>query len=105
MLCCLSCQIRFDLKRCNDKLYFFKGCWPSFFQYESIDKLSEQELQCSVCLIGVVTDAVIRGDYFENRTTNAAAESFNAKVKAFRAQFRGVRDIPFFIYRLTKLFA
>ncbi len=44
-------------------------------------------------------------NYFTNRSTNASAESFNAKVKAFRAQFRGVRDIPFFIFRLTKLFA
>ena len=25
--------------------------------------------------------------------------------KAFRAQFRGVRDIPFFIFRLAKIFA
>lgn len=44
-------------------------------------------------------------NYFENRSTNASAESFNAKIKAFRAQFRGVRDIPFFIFRLSKLFA
>lgn len=44
-------------------------------------------------------------NYFQNRSTNAAAESFNAKVKAFRAQFRGVRDIPFFIFRVAKLFA
>jgi len=44
-------------------------------------------------------------NYFDNRSTNAAAESFNAKVKAFRSQFRGVRDIPFFIFRLAKLFA
>jgi transposase len=44
-------------------------------------------------------------NYFDNRSTNAAAESFNAKIKAFRAQFRGVRDIPFFIFRITKLFA
>ena len=44
-------------------------------------------------------------NYFENRSTNAAAESFNAKIKAFRSQFRGVRDIPFFIFRLYKLFA
>lgn len=44
-------------------------------------------------------------NYFENRSTNASAESFNAKIKAFRTQFRGVRDIPFFIFRLTKLFA
>lgn len=44
-------------------------------------------------------------NYFINRQTNAFAESFNAKIKAFRAQFRGVRDIPFFIYRLCKLTA
>ncbi len=31
-------------------------------------------------------------------STNAPAESFKAKVKAFRNQFRGVSDIPFFIY-------
>ena len=29
-----------------------------------------------------------------DKVKNAAAESFNTKVKAFRAQFRGVRDIP-----------
>lgn len=44
-------------------------------------------------------------NYFENRSTNASAESFNAKVKAFRNQFRGVSDIPFFIFRLATLFA
>ena len=43
-------------------------------------------------------------NYFENRSTNASAESFNAKVKAFRNQFRGVKDIPFFIYRLKTIF-
>ena len=35
-------------------------------------------------------------NYFEDRLTNASAESFNAKIKAFRAQFRGVSDIKFF---------
>lgn len=44
-------------------------------------------------------------NYFNNRSTNASAESFNAKIKEFRAQFRGVRDVRFFLYRLTKLFA
>ncbi|MBR1947278.1 MAG: transposase, partial [Bacteroidaceae bacterium] len=43
--------------------------------------------------------------YFVNRSTNAFAESFNAKIKAFRAQLRGVTDLKFFFYRLTKLFA
>ncbi|MDM1389443.1 transposase, partial [Myroides marinus] len=44
-------------------------------------------------------------NYFDNRSTNASAESFNAKIKAFRAQFRGVRNIDFFLYRLAKLYA
>lgn len=44
-------------------------------------------------------------NYFDNRSTNASAESFNAKIKAFRAQFRGVRNVEFFLYRLTQLYA
>lgn len=44
-------------------------------------------------------------NYFDNRSTNASAESFNAKIKAFRAQFRGVRNVEFFLYRLTTIFA
>lgn len=44
-------------------------------------------------------------NYFDSRSTNASAESFNAKIKAFRAQFRGVRNVEFFLYRLTKIFA
>ena len=44
-------------------------------------------------------------NFFERRSTNASAESFNAKIKAFRAQFRGVRNISFFLYRLSKIYA
>lgn len=44
-------------------------------------------------------------NYFDNRSTNASAESFNAKIKAFRTQFRGVRNIEFFLFRLTSIFA
>lgn len=44
-------------------------------------------------------------NYFKNRSTNASAESFNAKIKAFRSQFRGVKNIEFFLYRLTTIFA
>ena len=43
--------------------------------------------------------------YFRRRSTNASAESFNAKVKMFRAQLRGICDPAFFIFRLQKLFA
>jgi len=44
-------------------------------------------------------------NYFINRSTNASAESFNAKIKAFRAQFRGVKNVEFFLFRLTTIFA
>lgn len=44
-------------------------------------------------------------NYFEERLTNASAESFNAKIKAFRTQFRGVGDIRFFMYRLATLYS
>lgn len=44
-------------------------------------------------------------NYFINRSTNASAESFNAKVKALRRQFRGVRNVSFFLFRLSKIYA
>jgi len=44
-------------------------------------------------------------NYFDNRSTNASAESFNAKIKSFRSKFRGVRCIEFFLFRLTNLYA
>jgi len=44
-------------------------------------------------------------NYFDNRSTNASAESFNAKIKAFRTQFRGVRNVEFFLFRISNIFA
>lgn len=43
-------------------------------------------------------------NYFNNRSTNASAESLNSKMKGFRAQVRGVADMPFFMYRMFKIF-
>ena len=44
-------------------------------------------------------------NYFTNRSTNAAAESFNAKIKSFRALVRGVTDKKFFLFRIAKIYA
>lgn len=44
-------------------------------------------------------------NFFNNRSTNASAESFNAKIKNFRRNFRGVTDVKFFLFRLTKIYA
>ncbi len=44
-------------------------------------------------------------NFFDHRSTNASAESFNAKLKAFRATLRGVSDINFFLFRVAKIYA
>ncbi|WP_442788093.1 hypothetical protein [Flavobacterium sp. SUN046] len=37
-------------------------------------------------------------NYVVNRSTNASAESFNAKIIVFRSKFRGVRYVGFFLF-------
>ena len=44
-------------------------------------------------------------NFFDKRSTNAASESFNAKIKNFRSQFRGVKDKAFFLFRLCNIYA
>lgn len=44
-------------------------------------------------------------NFFDNRSTNASAESMNSKIKAFRAKLHGVNDTKFFIFRLYKIYA
>ncbi|MEG1580610.1 MAG: transposase, partial [Bacteroidaceae bacterium] len=43
-------------------------------------------------------------NFFNNRATNASAESLNSKIKAFRAQLHGVTDKKFFLYRIGLIF-
>ncbi len=44
-------------------------------------------------------------NFYNNRSSNAMAESFNAKVKLFRANLRGVVDKKFFLFRIANIFA
>lgn len=44
-------------------------------------------------------------NFFDNRSKNASAESFNAAIKGFRANLRGVSNVSFFRFRMEKLFA
>lgn len=43
--------------------------------------------------------------YYNNRASNAMAESFNAKIKLFRANLRGVADKKFFLFCIANLYA
>ena len=44
-------------------------------------------------------------NFYNNRASNAAAESFNSKIKLFRTNLRGIRDKSFFLFRIKKLYA
>ncbi|MCF0245144.1 MAG: transposase [Bacteroidaceae bacterium] len=71
-------------------------------------KFKEWYAKVAVCTIRVVKsvrdtikqyeDEIL--NYFISRQTNASAESLNSKIKCFRAQVKGVKDIPFFMYRM-----
>lgn len=71
--------------------------------FNEVEKLTGNAFQTVIDTFVNHYDTIL--NFFVNRQTNAAAESFNAKVKAFRSQFRGVVDIPFFLFRLSKLCA
>ena len=44
-------------------------------------------------------------NFYNNRASNAMAESFNAKIKLFRANLRGVADKKFFLFRIANIYA
>ena len=44
-------------------------------------------------------------NFYNNRASNAAAESFNSKIKLFRTNLRGIRDKSFFLFRIKNLYA
>ena len=71
--------------------------------YNDVEAFGENEFARVLETFENHNDTII--NYFERRLTNASAESFNAKVKAFRTQFRGVGDIKFFMFRLATQYA
>jgi transposase len=71
--------------------------------YDQVEKSGFKSFNTLMNTISLNYQTIL--NYFDNRSTNAAAESFNAKIKAFRAQFRGVRNVEFFLYRLTRIYA
>ena len=76
-------------------------------QFEAwIKKVQDNEMKAFYTVANTVNvnlDNIL--NFFKNRHTNANAESFNSKIKQFRANLRGVTDTKFFLFRLHKLFA
>jgi transposase len=71
--------------------------------YDMVEKSGFKSFKTIKNTISLNYESIL--NYFENRSTNAAAESFNAKIKAFRARFRGVKNVEFFLFRLTNIYA
>lgn len=97
----LSMQFRdiFENKSLNkEKAREIIAAWAHRVKASHLDILISAS-QTIMLNLGKITN------YFESRATNAGAESFNAKIKGFRALLRGVRDPSFFLYRIEKLFA
>jgi transposase len=69
------------------------------------DKVETEEIEQFMVVAQTVKayeDTIL--NYFNNRSTNASAESFNAKLKGFRGLVRGVTDVKFFLFRVAKLY-
>ena len=70
--------------------------------YKAVNRCTIREIKSARDAIKSREDKVL--NYFIERSTNASAESLNSKMKGFRAQLRGVSDLPFFMFRLCRLF-
>ena len=96
----LSQQLSWIFNKTKDKIYAFAR----------LAKWNEKVEQSGLKNFNTLSRTIINHhkkilNYFDNRSTNASAESFNTKIKGFRAQFRGVGNINFFLFRLAKLYA
>lgn len=103
-----------QLKKAYELAMMFRGCYEhSHCKEEAVESFQQwytkvEEKQIEAFL--VVADSIRLHqatilNYFINRSTNASAESFNAKLKGFRAVVRGVRDKRFFLFRIAKLYS
>ena len=90
--------------------WIFENTNEKIFGYTRLAQWHEKVAQSGFKSFNTISRTIMNHyrtilNYFDNRSTNASAESFNAKIKAFRSQFRGVRNIAFFLFRLTKIYA
>ncbi|WMJ72927.1 transposase [Cytophagaceae bacterium ABcell3] len=102
-----------DLKKAYDHVLEFRLIYESNTKIsaekkfnEWINKTHEMEIKEFLTVANTVSNHMSNIlNFFDNRSTNANAESFNSKIKLFRANLRGVVDTRFFLFRLSKLFA
>lgn len=98
----------YDLSFKLGAIYRNCTCWEQAYKklalwYQQVEQANIDSFRTVSKTLETHYEAIL--NFFNNRSTNAAAESFNAKIKAFRSSSRGVRDIPFFLFRLSNIYA
>ena len=102
-----------QLKQAYDLCINFRNIYKCVLKQQAIEKFIDWKnkvLEVNIKEFNSVVNSIEHHfdnimNFFNNRNTNANAESFNSKIKNFRANLRGVTDIKFFLFRLHKLFA
>lgn len=103
-----------ELKKGYDLTMMFRGIFESSKTQAKakermerwFQKVSESNLNPLISAANTVQQNLGKVlNYFPDGSTNASAESFNAKLKGFRALVRGVRDINFFLFRISTFYA
>ena len=87
-----------------------KNCEAARFHVEMsqgiITRMASNSSNCKNWCITVITAILAQYEvlnYFINGSTNASAEPINAKMKGFRSEIHGIQDLPFFLFRCTKM--
>lgn len=102
-----------EIEKAYELAMLFRNCYETSYSIpaakERFEKWYEKVEEKQIESFLIVADSIRLHEttilnYFINRSTNASAESFNAKLKGFRALVRGVRDKKFFLFRVSKLF-
>lgn len=92
-----NCLMKIDLLKSADKLAFLKENWPEYGDIESINESSEKDLQCMLCFLNVVIDALAKDEFYcanqeiirlvmtrtyvQNRLELCAAKDLRAKLE------------------------
>lgn len=114
---CIRAMLLFEkypiLKAVYHLTLSFRSLYKTIYKAEALSRFNDwkqkaiamkiEEFNTVVYSIEHHLDGIL--NFFDNRSTNAYAESFNSKIKGFRANLRGVTDVKFFLFRLEKLFA
>ena len=74
-----------------------------------LDAWCQKVTECTLREVKSARDCILEKrdevlNYFIKGSTNASAESINAKMKGFRSEIHGIQDLPFFLFRCTKIF-